>query len=230
VDAVPSYAEKTQTTAYYEPGSPEAGRAGRIRVNLYDLGARPRWEMEALMAHEAVPGHHLQIALAQEMSGVPRFRQWSFHTAFVEGWALYAESLGADLGLYRDPYSKFGRLNLEMWRAIRLVVDTGLHWKGWSREQAVTFFRQNSGKPAHDIEVEVDRYLVWPAQALAYKIGELKIKELRAFAERELGERFDVRRFHDRVLGAGALPLSILERRVRSWVEEEKRAAAAPSH
>jgi uncharacterized protein (DUF885 family) len=224
VHAVPSYAEKTAPTAYYEAGTMEAGRAARVSVNLYDLGARPKWEMEALMAHEAVPGHHLQIALAQEMTGVPRFRQWSFYTAYVEGWGLYAESLGPDIGLYRDAYSKFGRLNFEMWRAIRLVVDTGMHWKGWTREQAIAYFTKNSGKPAHDIEVEVDRYLVWPAQALAYKVGELKIQELRRYAAQELGAGFDVRRFHDRVLGAGALPLSVLERRIKSWVEDEKRA------
>jgi uncharacterized protein (DUF885 family) len=214
---VPSYSEKVQTTAYYCPGSNEAGRAGYFYANTYDLGSRPRWEMEALTAHEAVPGHHLQITLAQEMEGLPKFRRFGGNTAFIEGWGLYSESLGEELGLYRDPYSRFGQLTYEIWRAIRLVVDTGMHAKGWSRDQAISFFGENAGKTGHDIEVEVDRYIAWPAQALAYKIGELKIKELRAGAVRTMGDRFDVREFHDLVLGAGPLPLPILERRVKEW-------------
>jgi uncharacterized protein (DUF885 family) len=222
VIAVPDYSEKTQTTAYYSPGSPEAGRPGYFYANLYNLPARPKWEMEALTAHEAVPGHHLQIALAQEMTDVPKFRRFEGYTAFVEGWGLYSESLGPELGLYKDPYSKFGQLTYEMWRAIRLVVDTGMHWKGWTRDQAINFFKENSSKSEHDITVEIDRYIVWPAQALAYKLGELKIKELRGFATRELGDKFDIRKFHDVVLGAGALPLSILESRVREWIAGEK--------
>lgn len=216
VQAVPAHVEKSQTTAYYMPGAPEANRPGWYYANTYDLSSRPKWEMEALTLHEAVPGHHLQIALAQELDDVPRFRRgWSAYTAFVEGWALYAESLGPDLGLYQDPWSRFGQLTYEMWRAVRLVVDTGMHALGWSRDQAIDFFTDNAGKAGHDIVVEVDRYLVWPGQALAYKIGELKFKELRAFAEAEQGSDFDVRAFHDFALGSGALPLDLLERRVR---------------
>src|SRR3954462_15168166 len=159
--------------------------------------------MEALTLHEAVPGHPLQISLAQELENVPEWRRHDNYTAFVEGWGLYAESLGSDLGLYTDAYSKFGQLTYEMWRAVRLVVDTGMHTKGWTRQQAIDFFAANSSKPMHDIEVEIDRYISVPAQALAYKLGELKIKELRARAQKELGDKFDVRAFHDAVLGAG---------------------------
>ncbi len=219
---VPSYAEKSQTTAYYENGSLAAGRPGYFNANTYDLKSRPKWEMEALTAHEAVPGHHLQISLAQELEDVPQWRRYDDYTAFVEGWGLYAESLGDEIGLYKDPYSKFGQLTYEMWRAVRLVVDTGLHAKGWTRQQAIDYFKANAGKAEHDIEVEVDRYIVWPGQALAYKIGELKLKELRAEAEKELGAKFDVRAFHDEVLGNGALPLDVLEKNVKAWVAAEK--------
>ena len=224
VSPVPSYAERSQTTAYYQAGSPLAHRAGTYFVNTYNLPARPRWEMEALTLHEAVPGHHLQIALAQELEGVPEFRRFGGYTAFVEGWGLYSESLGGELGLYTDPYSKFGQLTYEMWRAIRLVIDTGIHTMGWTREQAIDYFKaneyfkENSAKTEHDITVEVDRYIVWPGQALAYKIGELKIKELRAYAAATLGSKFDIRAFHDQVLGAGALPLDVLDARIHAWV------------
>ncbi len=218
VRPVPAHSEKTQTTAYYNEGAPDIGRAGYFYANTYDLAARPKWEMEALTLHEAVPGHHLQIAMAQELGELPKFRRYGHYTAFVEGWGLYAESLGSELGMYQDPYSRFGQLTYEMWRAIRLVVDTGMHAKGWTRQQAIDFFKQNAGKSEHDITVEVDRYIVWPGQALAYKIGELKIKELRALAQKTLGARFDVRAFHDVVLGAGALPLSVLEQRVKGWL------------
>jgi uncharacterized protein (DUF885 family) len=222
VIAVPAYAEKSQTTAYYEPGSPAAGRPGYFYANTYDLQSRPRWEMEALTLHEAVPGHHLQIALAQELEDVPEFRKHGFYTAYVEGWGLYAESLGSEMGFYTDPYSRFGQLTYEIWRAIRLVVDTGMHALDWSREQALRYFEENAGKAEHDIVVEVDRYIVWPGQALAYKIGELKIKELRSWALGEMGPRFDLRAFHDQVLGSGAVPLDILDKRLRAWASASR--------
>jgi len=215
---VPAYAAPSQTTAYYQPGSLRAGRPGYFFANTYALDTRPRWEMEALTLHEAVPGHHLQIAIQQELEDLPWFRQTPSYTGFVEGWGLYSESLGEDMGFYTDPYSKFGQLTYEMWRAIRLVVDTGMHYLGWSRQQAIDFFKANAGKSEHDIVVEVDRYIVWPGQALAYKIGELKIKELRAYAEQALGEKFDIRAFHDQVLGKGAVPLSVLDSNIRAWV------------
>lgn len=223
---VPAYSEKAQTTAYYYPGSAEAGRPGYFFANTYDLKSRPRWEMEALAAHEAVPGHHLQISLAQELADLPGFRRHGHHTAFVEGWGLYSESLGAELGLYRDPYSNFGRLTYEMWRAIRLVVDPGLHALGWPREQAVRFFEENAGKAGHDIAIEVDRYISWPAQALAYKLGELTLRRLRERARAALGEQFDIRAYHDVVLLAGPLPLPFLEERVANFIAAGKRPAA----
>jgi uncharacterized protein (DUF885 family) len=217
VQPVPEYSAPSQPTAYYQPGSPPAGRAGNFFANTYELSARPKWEMEALTLHEAVPGHHLQIALAQEMEGVPEFRKQESYNAYVEGWALYAESLGPELGLYKDPYSDFGRLTYEMWRSIRLVVDTGIHALGWSRDRAVEYFRQNASKPDHDIFQEVDRYLVMPGQALGYKIGHLKILGIRKAAEAKLGEKLDIRRFHDALLEKGALPLDILEKRMAKF-------------
>jgi uncharacterized protein (DUF885 family) len=219
---VPSYAEKSQTTAYYQRGSVEAGRPGYFFANTYALDTRPRWEMEALTLHEAVPGHHLQIAIQDELEDVPWFRRFGGYTAFSEGWGLYSESLGEEMGFYQDPYSKFGQLTYEMWRAVRLVVDTGMHHLGWSRQQAIDFFLENSSKSEHDVVVEIDRYIVWPGQALAYKIGELKIKELRAYATDALGEDFDIRAFHDEVLGNGAVPLSVLEANIKTWVEKQK--------
>jgi uncharacterized protein (DUF885 family) len=225
---VPAYSEKSQTTAYYSGGSLAAGRAGTFFANTYDLKSRPKWEMESLTLHEAVPGHHLQLSLAEEVEGVPAWRRYDFYTAYVEGWGLYAESLGGELGLYKDPYSKFGQLTYEIWRAIRLVVDTGIHSMGWTRQQAIDYFKANAAKTEHDITVEVDRYIVNPGQALAYKLGELKIKELRADAERQLGARFDERAFHDEVLASGALPLEVLDRRMRAWTAARAARAAAP--
>ncbi len=222
VIAVPTYAEKSQTTAYYQRGSVKAGRPGNFFANAYALDTRPRWEMEALTLHEAVPGHHLQLALQDELEDVPWFRRVGSYTAYTEGWGLYSESLGVEMGFYTDPYSKFGQLTYEMWRAIRLVVDTGMHHLGWTRQQAIDYFMKNAGKQEHDVIVEVDRYIVWPGQALAYKIGELKIKELRAFATDELGEDFDIRGFHDEVLGRGALPLGVLDANIRAWVKEQQ--------
>jgi uncharacterized protein (DUF885 family) len=218
IATVPSYAAPSQPTAYYESGSPDAHRPGVFYVNTYRLDARPTWEMEALTAHELLPGHHLQVALSQELEDVPEFRRYGGYTAYTEGWALYAERLGGDLGLYRDPYARFGQLSYEMWRAIRLVLDTGIHEMGWSREQAIAYFRANSAKSDQEIAAEVDRYVVLPGQALAYKSGELEIVALRAEAERKLGRRFDVRSFHDAVLSQGALPLDVLDARVHRWI------------
>ena len=221
VKPIPSYSEKSQTTAYYQPGSNEAGRAGVFYANTYNLKSRPTWEMEALTVHEAMPGHHLQIALAQEQKDIHPLRRTNMYTGFVEGWGLYSESLGYDLGLYKDPYNEFGALTYDMWRAVRLVVDTGMHQLGWSRDEAIQYFMDNSAKPEHDIVVEIDRYLVWPGQALAYKVGQLKIKEIRARAEEALGNNFNIRQFHDALLGAGALPLNVLETRMNNWIESQ---------
>jgi uncharacterized protein (DUF885 family) len=225
----PDFEAPTSTTAYYRQGSPEARRPGYFVANTYKLETRPKYEMEALAIHEAVPGHHLQISLAQELTGLPQFRRHGFFTAFVEGWGLYAESLGDEMGFYTDPYSKFGQLTYEMWRAVRLVVDTGMHAFKWDRQRAIDYMKANTAKTEHDITVEIDRYIVWPGQALAYKMGELKLQELRGRAEKDLGERFDVRRFHDAVLLAGALPLDVLEKRIDAWISREKSAAAPGS-
>jgi uncharacterized protein (DUF885 family) len=217
---IPDFKAPSQTTAYYQPGSPAVGRPGCYFVNTYNLHARPKWEMEALSLHEAVPGHHLQLSLAQEMENVPEFRKHVGYSAFVEGWALYSESLGEELGLLKDPYSKFGQLTYEMWRAVRLVVDTGMHSMGWTREQAIQFFKDNTGKTDQDITVEVDRYIVWPGQALAYKLGQLKIRELRTEAERKQGSAFNVRTFHDAVLESGSIPLDVLESHIHGWLAQ----------
>jgi len=222
VREVPAYSAPSQTTAYYNPGSLKAGRPGWYFANTYKLETRPKWEMEALSMHEAVPGHHLQIALAEELENVPKFRNFSGYTAFVEGWGLYSESLGTEMGFYKDPYSHFGQLTYEMWRAVRLVIDTGIHSMDWGRQQAIDYFKANAAKQEHDIIVEVDRYIVTPGQALAYKIGEMKIKELRKYASEQLGDKFSIREFHDVVLGNGAVPLSILERQVKDYVAARK--------
>jgi uncharacterized protein (DUF885 family) len=215
---IPAASAPTTTTAYYQPPSLDGTRPGNFYVNLYKPETRPMWEVEALTAHEAVPGHHLQIALAYELTGLPEFRRNGDYTAFIEGWALYAESLGYDLGLYKDDFSKFGQLNYDMWRAVRLVVDTGMHSFKWTRDQAIYYFKQNTGKNNQDIENEVDRYISWPGQALAYKLGQLRIQALRAEAEKALGARFDIRAFHDQLLGMGPLPLSVLDVEMRAWI------------
>jgi len=224
----PDFEAPTSTTAYYRQGSAEAGRPGYFVANTYKLETRPKYEMEALAIHESVPGHHLQISLAQELTGLPQFRRHGGYTAFVEGWGLYAESLGDQMGFYTDPYSKFGQLTYEMWRATRLVVDTGMHAFKWDRQRAIDFMKANTAKTEHGITVEVDRYIVWPGQALAYKMGELKFKELRDRAKKELGDRFDLRRFHDAVLLAGALPLDVLDTRIDEWIAHEKASASKP--
>jgi uncharacterized protein (DUF885 family) len=218
---IPDFKAPSQTTAYYQPGSPAVGRPGCYFVNTYNLHARPKWEMEALSLHESVPGHHLQLSLAQEMENVPEFRKHVGYSAFVEGWALYSESLGEELGLLKAPYSKFGQLTYEMWRAVRLVVDTGMHSMGWSREQAIQFFKDNTGKTDQDITVEVDRYIVWPGQALAYKLGQLKIRELRTEAEKKQAAAFSVRKFHDAVLESGSIPLDVLETHIHAWLAQQ---------
>jgi len=223
VATIPAYAAPSQTTAYYMPGSPDAHRPGMYFVNTYKLDARPIWEMEALTAHEAVPGHHLQIALARELTDLPVFRLNFFPHAFGEGWALYCEKLGVEMGVYHTPYQRFGRLTYEIWRACRLVVDTGMHALGWTREQAQHYLATNTSLSMHEVRTEVDRYIAWPGQALAYKIGELKIVELRKRAEEALGTRFDVRAFHDAVLEEGGVTLALLERRVEAHIAERRK-------
>jgi uncharacterized protein (DUF885 family) len=222
VRVIPMTSAPTTTTAYYQGPSIEGTRPGYYYVNLYRPEVRPKYEMEVLTVHEAVPGHHLQIALAQEQSDLPTFRRNGGITAFVEGWGLYSESLGEDLGLYKDPYSKFGQLTYDMWRAVRLVVDTGLHYKHWTRQQAIDYFKANAAKTEADIINEIDRYISWPGQALAYKIGQRRILELRQLARSTLGPRFDIRAFHDVVLSNGAVPLETLDSIVREWIKTQQ--------
>ncbi len=218
VKAIPDAIAPDTTTAYYSGPAADGSRAGIYWVNLYRPDVRPKYEIEVLTVHEAMPGHHLQIALQQEVGSMPNFRRYSGFTAFVEGWGLYSESLGYDLGLYKDPYSRFGQLTYEMWRAVTLVVDTGIHYRGWTRQQAIDFFKDNAAKTEHDIINEIDRYIGNPGQALAYKIGQLKMQSLRDNAEQALGDDFNIRAFHDELLGAGSVPLDILERRMNAWL------------
>ena len=220
VKPIPDYQAPASPTAYYYSGSQEAGRAGFFMANTYKLETRPKYEMEALSIHEAVPGHHLQITLAQELDNIPKFRRYGGYTAFVEGWGLYSEKLAEEMGFYEDPYSKFGQLTYEMWRACRLVIDTGMHTLGWTRQEAIDFMLSNTAKTENDVTVEIDRYIAWPGQALAYKIGELKIRELRSKAEKEMGDNFNIRDFHDVVLGNGAVPLDILEKHVNEYISQ----------
>jgi uncharacterized protein (DUF885 family) len=223
---IPAFIAPQTTTAYYMGPAADGTRAGFYYVNTHNLKSRPLFEIEALSLHEAVPGHHLQIALQMELEGIPRLRRFAGFTAFIEGWGLYAESLGLEVGFYEDPYRDFGRLSYEMWRACRLVVDTGMHYLGWTRAQAINFMAENTALTLHNITTEVDRYIAWPGQAVAYKIGELTIRRLRNESEAALGATFDVRSFHDVVLGSGAVPLSVLEDNVRAWLASQKAESA----
>jgi uncharacterized protein (DUF885 family) len=222
---VPDYMAKTAPDAYYEEGAPDGSRPGRLFINTYNATDRDLEDVESTAYHEGIPGHHMQISIAQELGGIPEFRKYEDYTAFVEGWALYAERLGKDVGFYQDPYSDYGRLENDIWRAIRLVVDTGVHSEHWTRQQMVDYFHEHSSISETSVQAEVDRYIAWPSQALAYKVGQRKILELRARAQKELGEKFDIRAFHDEVIGAGALPLDLLEARIDAWIAEEKTRA-----
>jgi uncharacterized protein (DUF885 family) len=221
VEPVPDYLGPSYTTGRYSGAPIRSKRAGMYWVNTYNLKSRTLYTLEALTLHEAVPGHHLQIALSQELTNLPQFRQRFYVNAFGEGWGLYSEYLGYELGLYKDPYSLFGRLTYEMWRACRLVIDVGIHWKGWTKEQSVDFLASNSALSLHEVNTEVNRYIAWPGQALAYKMGEIKLKELRKKAEEVLKENFDIRAFHDLVLSEGAVTLSILEGMVNDFIAGE---------
>jgi uncharacterized protein (DUF885 family) len=220
---------KDAVPADYTNGTADGSRPGHINVNEWDPEHRLVLNVEAIAYHEGIPGHHLQLSLAQELGGQPAFRKYEDYTAFVEGWAFYSERLGKEVGLYHDPYSDYGRLENEMWRAIRLVIDTGVHEKHWTRDQMVAYFHRYTAMDEPNVQSEVDRYIAWPAQALAYKIGQLEILKLRQFAKQQLGDKFDIRAFHDEVLGDGALPLDVLDKRVREWVSGRKLEAATAS-
>lgn len=220
--AVPDYLEKNSSAAYYENGTPDGSRPGRLRIDTYNATDRNLFETESTAYHEGIPGHHMQISISQEMTGLPEFRKFENYTAFVEGWALYSERLGKDLGLYHDPYSDYGRLEGDQLRAIRLVVDTGVHSMHWTRQQMVDFFHEHSSQSETEVQEETDRYIAWPSQALAYKVGQLKILELRDHAKKELGGKFDIKAFHDQVIDAGAMPLDMLEARINAWIASVK--------
>ncbi len=219
---VPDYMAKTSASAYYQPGTPDGSRPGRLFIDTYNFADRDLDQVEATAYHEGLPGHHMQISIEQEMTDVPEFRKFEGFTSYQEGWALYTERLGKDVGLYQDPYSDYGRLEGDIWRAIRLVVDTGVHSQHWTRQQMVDFFHQHSGIDETDVQAETDRYIAWPSQAVAYKVGQLKILELRAKAKAALGDKFDIRAFHDQVIDAGALPLDVLSDRIDAWIASQK--------
>jgi uncharacterized protein (DUF885 family) len=224
VAAVPDYLEKNAAPAYYEAGAPDGSRPGRLRINTYNATDRNLYIAEDMAYHEGIPGHHLQISIARELTGIPDFRKYGGYTAYAEGWALYSERLGKDVGFYQDPYSDYGRLQGDIWRAIRLVVDTGVHSEHWTREQMVQYFHDHSSIDETSVQTEVDRYIAIPAQALAYKIGQLKILELRDRAKKELGDKFDIRAFHDQVIDNGAMPLDILDEHITTWIASQKAA------
>jgi uncharacterized protein (DUF885 family) len=219
---VPAYTEKDQAAAYYEQGAPDGSRPGAVYINTYKFETRSLADVESRAYHEGLPGHHLQISIAQELTDVPEFRKYLSYTAYTEGWGLYAEQLGKDVGFYQDPYSDYGRLEGDMWRAVRLVVDTGVHSQHWTRQQMVDYFHEHSAVEESGVQAEVDRYIAWPAQALGYKVGQLKFLELRAKAQQALGDRFSLSTFHDQVLDSGALPLETLEQRVDNWIAQQK--------
>ena len=221
VAPVPAYLAPKYTAGRYNGNPPDGTEPGYYWLNTFALDTRPLYNLEALTLHEAVPGHHLQIALANEAGDVPKFRRYSYISAFGEGWGLYSEWLGLEAGFYTDPYSNFGRLTYAMWRAARLVVDTGMHVKGWTRQQSIDYLSSNTALSLHECTTETDRYISWPGQALSYKIGELKIRELRARAEKALGPKFDRRRFHDAVLANGSVPLPVLEQQIDAFIKRE---------
>jgi uncharacterized protein (DUF885 family) len=223
VEPVPEYAEKDQAAAYYEHGTPDGSRPGKVFVNTYKFATRPLYDAESISYHEGLPGHHLQISIAQELTGLPEFRKYTYYTAYTEGWGLYSERLGKDIGFYQDPYNDYGRLQGDIWRAVRLVVDTGVHSQHWTRQQMVDFFHDHSAVPDTDVQAEVDRYIAWPAQALGYKVGQLKLLELKAKSQQALGDRFDIRAFHDQLLDSGALPLDLLEQRINTWIAAQQK-------
>jgi len=225
VATVPEYLEKTSAPAYYEPGTPDGSRPGRIRIDTYNATERNLYAVETIAYHEGLPGHHLQVSIARELEGIPEFRKFGGYSAFSEGWGLYSEHLGKDVGFYQDPYSDYGRLEADIWRAIRLVVDTGVHSQHWTRDQMVQYFHDHSSIDEPSVQAEVDRYIAWPGQALSYKIGQLKILELRDRAKKELGDKFDLRAFHDQVLDSGALPLDVLDARIAAWIAGQKSSA-----
>jgi uncharacterized protein (DUF885 family) len=222
VTAVPAFMEKSSSPAYYEPATPDGSRPGRLFIDTYNATDRNLYAVEAIAYHEGLPGHHLQLSIAQELDGLPTFRKFGHYTAYIEGWGLYSERLGKDVGFYQDPYSDYGRLEADIWRAIRLVVDTGVHSQHWTRQQMVDYFHDHSAIDDTSIQAEVDRYIAWPGQATAYKIGQLKILELRDRAKKALGDKFDLRAFHDLVLDSGALPLDVLSNRIDAWIASQK--------
>jgi uncharacterized protein (DUF885 family) len=220
---MPSFIAKDQAEAVYNQGSADGKRPGRVEVNTYNFAERSLAGVEAVSYHEGIPGHHLQISIAQELTGLPEFRKQSYYTAYTEGWALYSERLGKEIGFYQDPYSDYGRLEADIWRAIRLVVDTGVHSQHWTRQQMIDYFHAHTAMDDTNIQAEVDRYIAWPAQALGYKMGQLTILQLRERAKTELGPKFDIKAFHDEVLDSGALPMDILEERVNDWIASQKK-------
>jgi uncharacterized protein (DUF885 family) len=220
---MPSYIAKDQAEAFYDQGSADGRRPGKVDVNTYNFAERSLAGVEAVAYHEGIPGHHLQISIAQELTGLPEFRKQSYYTAYTEGWALYSERLGKEIGFYQDPYSDYGRLEADIWRAIRLVVDTGVHSQHWTRQQMIDYFHAHTAMDDTNIQAEVDRYIAWPGQALGYKMGQLKILELRDRAKTALGPKFDIKAFHDEVLDSGALPMDVLDQRVNDWIAAQKK-------